>query len=120
MNAIKMKRTELLGIVRENKSKHIDLFNEAVVDYKHLVLQLAQANLKLAKTGELTEFSKIKPLPAAPVSYEDSYRRAERMLELSVDDVIEIEEDVFNQLVLDEWTWKRAFVTSNAMYKGAL
>jgi hypothetical protein len=39
------------------------------------------------------------------------------MLELSVEDTIELEEDVFNQLVLDEWTWKNAFVASNSLYK---
>jgi hypothetical protein len=38
-------------------------------------------------------------------------------LELSVEDTIEVEEDVFNQLVLDEWAWKNAFVASGALYK---
>ena len=117
MNAIKMKREELLGIVRENKEKHIAEFIEAVADYKKLVLQIAQGNVKLAKTLDLESFKKMKSVPAAPVSYEDSYKRAIRMLELSVEDVIEVEEDVFNQLVLDEWTWKRSFTTASMSYK---
>ena len=49
----------------------------------------------------MKEFLKIKAHPSAPNSYEDSYKRAIRMLELSIDEVIEIEEDVFNQLVLE-------------------
>lgn len=117
MNSIKMNRLELLAIVRENKEKHIAEFIEAVADYKVLVLQVAKANLVLAKTAELGEFKKIKPLPSAPQSYETSYARAIRMLELSVEEIIEVEEDVFNQLVLDEWDWKRNFTVSNAMYK---
>lgn len=117
MNAIKMKRLELLEIVRANKTKHIADFTEAVTDYKALVLNLANANLKLAKSGDLEQFKKIKSLPSTPVSYEDSYKRAIRMLELSVEDIIEVEEDVFNQLVLDEWNWKRGFIASNATYK---
>ena len=56
----------------------------------------------------------------APQSYEAEYTRAMRMLELSVDDTIEVEQDVFNQLVLDEWHWKMSFTASNTMYKSLL
>jgi len=119
MHAIKMKREELLEIVRANKEKHIAEYAESVIDYKKLVLQVTQANLKLAKTEDLEKFKQIKSLPSAPVSYEDSYKRAIRMLELSVDEIIEVEEDVFNQLVLDEWSWKRSFVAASTMYKSA-
>lgn len=117
MNAIKMNRAGLLDIVRANKLKHIAEYIEAVADYKALVLQIAVANAKLAKTADLEEFKKIKPTPHPPQSYEDSYTRAIRMLELSIDDIIEVEEDVFNQLVLDEWNWKHSFTVSNSMYK---
>jgi len=117
MNAIKMNRLELLEIVRANKITHITEFTEAVEDYKKLVLQVAQSNAKIAKTADLEEFKRMKAIPAAPTSYEDSYRRAIRMLELSVEEIIEVEEDVFNQLVLDEWAWKRNFVVANTMYK---
>ncbi len=117
MNAIKMKRLELLEIVRANKEKHIAEFNEAVGDYKTLVMKIAQENLKLAKTSDPEKFKQMKPMPPSPVSYEDSYRRAIRMLELSVEDIIEVEEDVFNQLVLDEWAWKRGFTATTMSYK---
>lgn len=117
MNAIKMKRLELLEIVRKNKTEHVRLYAESVEDYKQAVLKIETANMKLAKTGDLEKFKQIRPIPAAPVSYADSYHRAERMLELSVDDVIDIEEDVFNQLVLDEWSWKRGFVGASTLYK---
>lgn len=117
MNSIKMNRVALLEIVRENKTKHIAEYIEAVADYKTLVLQIATANAKLAKTADLEQFKKMKVIPSAPVSYEDSYKRAIRMLELSVEEIIEVEEDVFNQLVLDEWSWKRSFTMSNSTYK---
>ncbi len=120
MNAIKMQRLQLLEIVQNNKVKHVDAFIEAVSDYKMLVLQIAEDNVKLARSASLDSFKKMKSMPATPVSYEDSYKRAIRMLELSVDDIIEIEEDVFNQLVLDEWSWKRGFEMAGAMYKSAM
>lgn len=117
MNAIKMNRLELLAIVQANKITHVAEFIEAVADYKVLVLQIATGNLKLSKTADLEQFKKIKAQPVPPTSYENDYKRAIRMLELSVEDVIEIEEDVFNQLVLDEWSWKRSFTMSNSTYK---
>lgn len=120
MNSIKMKRLELLDIVRANLTKHVAEFIEAVEDYKALVLQVSTANLKLAKTADLEKFKEIKSLPQKPSSYEDSYKRAIRMLELSVEDIIEVEEEIFNQLVLDEWQWKHQFSTSNAMYKSVI
>lgn len=119
MKSIKINREELLKIVVANKQKHVLEFAEAVEDYKVLVLKIAKTNLTLAKSGNLEEFKQIKPLPPEPTSYEDSYKRAIRMLELSVDDIIELEETVFNQLVLDEWSWKRGFVATTAMYKSA-
>jgi len=117
MNAIKMNRLQLLGLVQENKTKHVAEFLEAVEDYKKLVLEITQGNAKLAKTGDLAQFKKMKGVPTAPNSYEKDYSRAIRMLELSVEEIIEVEEDVFNQLVLDEWHWKHSFSVTNTMYK---
>jgi hypothetical protein len=117
MNAIKMNRLELLAIVRANKITHVAEFINSIEDYKTVVLQLATANMKLAKSADLEQFKKIKSLLPAPISYENSYTRAIRMLELSVEDIIDVEEDVFNQLVLDEWVWKNSFSASTSMYK---
>lgn len=119
MRSVKMNKDELLKIVRENKIKHMKEFEEAVGDYKALVYKISSDNLVLARTENLDKFKEIKALPAAPRSYENDYSRAIRMLELSVDDVIELEDDVFNQLVLDEWVWKQSFTTSNIAYKSA-
>ena len=117
MNSVKMNRKELLKIVKDNQKKHVAQYEESVADYKVAVVKLAKANLKLANTGDLAEIRKMKNRIDAPQSYEDNYTRAIRMLELSVEDVIEIEEHIFNQLVLDEWGWKQQFTAMSAMYK---
>ncbi len=117
MRDVKMNKGELLAIVRENKEKHIKEFNEAVEDYKTAALKVAEDNLALAQSGDVDKIAKIKGMPQKPTSFEDSYTRAIRMLELSVDEFIEVEEHIFNQLVLDEWTWKQNFVASSALYK---
>lgn len=116
MNSVKMNRKELLKIVKDNAKKHVVEFKESVEDYKLAVVKIASANLKAAKTADLEKF-KFRAMPNPPTSYEDNYNRAIRMLELSVEDVIDIEEHIFNQLVLDEWGWKQQFTAMSAMYK---
>ena len=120
MHEVKLNKNELLRIVRENREKHIKEFEEAENDYRELVLKVTKENLKYAKTGDLKQFKNMKALPVAPTSYESSYDKAIRMLELSVEEVIEIDSSVFNQLVLDEWGWKQTFTTSNALYKSGI
>ena len=117
MRSVKINKKELLSIVRENKEKHVKEYKESVEDYKAAALKVAAEHVELAKTGELNKIAKIKAMPSAPSSYEKEYDRAIRMLELSVEKEIEVEEDVFNQLVLDEWHWKNAFVASASLYK---
>lgn len=117
MNSVKIDRKKLLKIVIDNKDKHVADFNESVEDYKAAVVKLAEANLELVKTGDLEQIARARALPAKPVSYEKDYNRAIRMLELSVEKDIDVEEDVFNQLVLDEWVWKNQFNTSSMLYK---
>jgi len=117
MRSVKINKGELLQIVRDNQKKHIKEYDESVKDYKKAALKVAKEHVELAKTGDLDQIAKIRAMPQRPTSYEDSYNRAIRMLELSVEDIIELEEDVFNQLVLDEWTWKHNFVASGALYK---
>lgn len=117
MRNVKMNRLELLKIVKENATKHVADYDQAVADYKVAVVKLAKANLKLANTADLEQIQKIKNVPHTPANYADNYSRAIRMLELSVEDTIEIEEHIFNQLVLDEWGWKQQFVAQSALYK---
>lgn len=117
MRSVKVNKAELMKILQDNKKKHIKEFDEAVKDYKKAALKVAKEHVELAKSGELDQIAKIRAMPQRPTSYEDSYNRAIRMMELSVDEVIELEEQIFNQLVLDEWMWKQAFVASGALYK---
>ena len=117
MRSVKVEKNQLLDIVRNNKIKHIKEFDESVKDYKKAAIKIAKEHVELAKTGDLDQIAKIRAMPQKPFSYEKDYDRAIRMLELSVEDTIELEEDIFNQLVLDEWNWKNAFVASASLYK---
>jgi hypothetical protein len=114
MDSVKLNTENLLKIVRENREKHIKAYNEAVEDYKAAALKIFNENIELINAGNLKD---IKTLPAAPTSYETNYNRAVRMLELSVDEVVELDQYEFSKLVLDEWDWKQTFDFMNSTYK---
>ena len=129
MKSVRIERVKLLEKVRENREKHVTEYNEAVQDYIDLVQEVLASNLKTVKknikiakdmNSVKADFDSQRPLPRSPMTYENEYNRAISMLEMSNDDVIEIESEVFNQLVLDEWDWKNNFVVSNMAYKTAL
>ena len=117
MRSVKVNKTELMKVLQENKKKHIKDFEESVKDYKKAALKVAKEHVELAKTGDLDQIAKIRAMPQRPTSYEDSYNRAIRMMEMSIDENIELEEQIFNQLVLDEWSWKHSFTATGALYK---
>lgn len=117
MRSVKIDKQELLKIVRENKEKHVKEYAESVNDYKAAVIKIAIENLEVAQLGIFEKMQKLQSFPPVPASYEDNYARAIRMLELSVEDVIELEDEIFNQLVLDEWHWKHGFMATSALYK---
>lgn len=117
MRSVNLNKPELLDIVKSNKEKHIQQYNESVNDYKLAAIKIMTDNLELVNSGDLDKIASAKSLPSKPISYENSYARAIRMLELSVDETITLEEDVFNQLVLDEWSWKGSFSTNLMAYK---
>ena len=116
MRRVKVKKDELLEILRKNKETHVVDFDESVADFKDAVVKIAKDNLELVETGDLGSISKTQSFPRAPKSYESDYSKSIHMLELSVEDEIELEDDEFAQLVLDEWDWKRNFTSSKEMY----
>lgn len=127
MNSIKMNRQELLKIVRDNKEKHEADFVETVADHAAAMIKIAEKNVRIAlanrksvKAGLHAKIVNPQGYLNAPKSFAVEYGRAIRMLELSVEDVIDVEEDVFNQLVLDEWSWKNSFVGTQALYKSLI
>lgn len=116
MESVKLNKNELLKIVREKKEQHVKEYDEAVKDFRIAVIKICNENMELAEAGKLD----LKAMPPKPTSYETNYNRAIRMLELSVDDVVELNQYEFAKLVLDEWEWKQVFSTMNSTYKTLL
>jgi len=113
MNAIKVLKSELLAKLRENRDAHRATFAEAMDGYKEKVQTWLEDRLAAAKRGRVPDM--IFALPH-PIDQTKDYNRAIAMLEMSVEDTIELEEDDFKQYVQDEWSWSRQTSITNSMY----
>jgi hypothetical protein len=117
MKAINVKKSELLDKLRANRESHSAQFEEAAQGYRERVIAELESRLALAKKGKLPTLVFNLPMPFDQTK---AYDRAIGMLELSVDDVIELEEDDYKQYVLDEWAWSASASATNLMYSKKL
>ena len=117
MRTVNVHTQEILQIVRANADRHASDYAAAVVDYQAAAIKTARQNLRIARTGDIAKIARMSMMPSPPTSHASSYERAIRMLELSADATVEMDEQTFKQLVLDEWDWKGQFVASNSVYK---
>ena len=117
MNAITVKKEELLKVLRENREKHRTIFLEAQDGYRTAAIAELDAILAEARAGKKIrrQVTLIEPMDQTR-----DYDRAIRMLEMAVTDEIVLEEHDFQCFVLDEWTWKKQFNTSNWNYSDTL
>lgn len=118
MENIRVSKQELLTIVKQNREKHKAEYLESIKAYRVKAADLLNQELEKIVNGEKFQirFDLVKP-----ESHEKEYDLAIKMLEMSVDNVIEISEQEFNELINDEWNWKYSFKTSylsNSTYIG--
>lgn len=117
MNTIKVKRDELLAKIQENLVRHNDVVAKAVEGYQKVVTEALEAHLADVKAGKkpnLQVFSQLTP----PTDMSEEYKSAIAMLEMSTDDIIELDARDFRQLVENKWSWRVSFLNQNAKYVG--
>lgn len=113
MENIKVKKTNLLNVLKENRERHQKIFEEALEGFRKLAIEKLDESLTRAKAGQ--KFRIYFGLQE-PVNQTKDYDRAIRMMELAVDEVIELSERDFQQYVMDDWNWKGQFLTTNSAY----
>jgi hypothetical protein len=117
MHTVKVDRIELLKVLRNNMIKHVEEYNKAVKQFRLDVIDEMKRNLNQAENGGYLYLS-LREHRQPPTSYESEYKRAIAMLSASIDDVIVLDSQQFNQYWLDEWTWKGSI--SNTAYASKL
>lgn len=108
-------KKELVSIVEDNRKEHRKIFEQAVKGYRKKVTKELEDHIERIKNGDLVYVSVHYPQPA---DHTRDYDRLLKMLDMTKDDKIPLSETQFAQYVLDDWDWKRQFLTTNSSYSG--
>ena len=116
MENVKVNKVNLLTILKENRAKHLSVFEEAMKGYRAEVIKLLDRAITLARAGKeiITIFNLQRPM-----NQSSDYDRAIRMLEMSVEENIEISEGDFENYVLDKWHWSEQFSSTSSSYSSS-
>ena len=121
MNAVKVKREDLLTKVRANREAHRELFLKAQANYRKFIIEELDRMLADAKAGRKIRRS-IDLVQSR--DHTSDYDRVSMMLEMSVDDTIVLNAGEFDQYVRDVWSWSRydaatlgEYAVSNPVYR---
>ena len=113
MEAITVDKSQLIGKITNNRKDHRKIFEEAVEGYKKESIRLLEEHIRNIKNGDLIEIFVRLPRPEDHTS---DYDRVLEMLNMHIGDEIEIDEASFASYVMDDWDWKRQFLSTNSAY----
>ena len=115
MQNIKVDKTKLIDILKNNLKTHTDEYNEALDGYHAEVTKCLTEALNKAIDGVeyVTHIRLDKPLTNT-----ESYETVIGMLELDTSEIIELNEHEYRQYVQDNWDWSRNAKLVNSTYLG--
>ena len=117
MDKVRIKKSELLTAVKKNRENHRTIFLEALDGYKKEMTSRLESMLVDIRHGKRISHSISLP---QPMDQTKEYDQAIKMLEMSVDEIIELDDESFRNLVMDDWRWKEQFSASNIAYSKTL
>jgi hypothetical protein len=103
----------LIGILATNRSKHREIFLKAVEGFQKVALARFEQNIEAIKRNKLPERYISFDIPTDQTK---DYDRVIAMLNASVGDTIELNEQDFSHYVQDNWEWKKQFIASSSNY----
>jgi len=115
MDTVRVLRLQVLETVRNNLEEHIKVYNEAIAGYWAEVELRLQQLLSKRSSGEEIDLSCLTKL-SKPQLHKAEYERVIKMMEMSVDDIIEMTATEFAQYIQDDWSWQRQWLLSNSTY----
>lgn len=115
MRQIRVKKDDLLKIIEKNSKEHHAAFLEAQKAYRKLVIQELDRQLRTARKGGPLNFVRLVQVQA-PEDHTSDYARTIKMLNMSLDKEIMIDEREFQNYVEDRWEWSRDWAANSLNY----
>jgi hypothetical protein len=104
---------ELIAKLKENKAKHLAVYEEAVKQYRIQLIATLVAKLEAAKVGKKVKHDIDLNIP---VKYDEEYDNAIAMLEDTKDTTVVLSHTLYSQLVRDQWDWQQDFASNSGSY----
>lgn len=115
ISSVKINKNELLEVIKQNLKKHEEDIKEALSLRRTQIVEELSSVLNEIKESEVHQPKESYHFPI-PKDNSDEYKKAIRMIEMTQDLVIELDEGQFERLVLDKWFWKNELRTTSALY----
>lgn len=112
-SVVTVKRAQVLAVLQDNLKTHRAIFLQAQEGYRRTVI--AQLEKSLADARENRRIEQFVRL-AEPIDHTHDYERTIKMLEMSVSDEVKLSEAEFACYVMDDWSWKKQFLTTSMAY----
>lgn len=116
MDTVKVSKQTLLDKIETNRANHRAIFEEALEGYRARVLQILEDHIARVKNNKPEKISIAIPFPE---DHTRDYDTIIAMLRMSLDEKIELSDYDFKAYVLDDWSWKHQFLTSNSYYSAS-
>jgi hypothetical protein len=113
---ISVNKAKLIEQIKLNKENHIKEYEKAVVAYKEEALFQLANQVKSVEEGSL----EAKLNLVTPINNAVNYDKIIEMFEWEVNEVVELEQQEFNEYVQDETEFAMNARFSNAMYSKRL
>lgn len=109
----RVSKTELLDVLQKNRESHRTIFLEAQEGYRQKVITSLDEMLAEARGGKRRSY---RLYLSEPEDHTKDYDTVIRMITMSQDETIELDDTAFTQFVMDDWQWKRQFLHANSVY----
>lgn len=106
-------RLELIKHIKQNRDQHKGIFDEAVVGYKKQAVALLDEHIARINKGRVMAVSVHLTVPE---NHTKDYDRVLMQLEMSHETDIELNDVDAKCFLMDDWEWKRQFLTANSTY----
>lgn len=127
MKDLKYDKNKLLDIIQANRNQHETEFLEAWKNWRNeFEDKVAELLGEASLVGPLTDPFKKNYIDFQPVidlwydqpkHYLEEYDRVLEMLELSDNNVVELNSNDFNCYIQDNWAWKQDFTSNSGKYR---
>lgn len=109
---VKVNKQKLIDTIKANKAKHIEEYNQAVLDYKEEADKKLRELRRNLNDGRLD----LQLVMTTPQNKEEDYDKLITQFEWELNDTVELSQEEFNEYVHDDFDFARQARLSNTFY----